>query len=464
MYPKKATNPPISDRWSFLWLVIGAILVAFTYGMYRNPLAGCLAPVFLLRFFRGRKVGVGFLLTYLTISIVSIPAWWETGFSYTLPTPFRIVFAFFVGLMYTIPLLLDRILVRRFRGFATTLVFPLAITAFEFVSIWPNPMSAYGSLANSQFGSVYLTQLMSITGMWGVTFLVSWFASTVNWIWEEGTAWQRIRRGAAIFAGVMFVVLLYGVIRLTYVLPQPGTVPIHAVVETDYTAYEWDSKIAALNVTDPAAFRAITQPTFERYMQATIREARAGAKIVVWPELAAEGYREDVNALVERGKDVAKQEGIYLAMGLGVVSSDPEQGYLDENKLVIVDPNGDIVVDQLKYGCMALNMYDFEIQTVNTPYGKLAGVICCDLEYPYVVRQASQKGVDILLVPAFEPTRANIIAHPQMAPFRAIENGLSIFRSTAQGFSQAIDPYGRVIGTMNHTTASDAVLVAQVPN
>jgi apolipoprotein N-acyltransferase len=108
--------------------------------------------------------------------------------------------------------------------------------------------------------------------------------------------------------------------------------------------------------------------------------------------------------------------------------------------------------------------YLFTNQTVDTPYGRLAGVVCCDLDYPYVIRQVSQKGVDILLVPSFEPTTANIVAHSQMAPFRAIENGVSIFRPTSQGISLAIDPYGRLLGSMNHTTASETVLVAQVPN
>jgi hypothetical protein len=43
-------------------------------------------------------------------------------------------------------------------------------------------------------------------------------------------------------------------------------------------------------------------------------------------------------------------------------------------------PRGEVVVNQLKYGCSTFNMYNFEIQTVDTPYGRLAGVICCDLD------------------------------------------------------------------------------------
>jgi apolipoprotein N-acyltransferase len=463
MNPKHASTPPVSDRWPYLWLVVSAVLVFFTYGMYRIPLAGLLAYVFLIRFMRSRKVRVGYLFTYLVLVIANTISWWNTD-SQTPPAIRIIFFGLVAGLLYSIPLLLDRVLVRRFRGFAATLVFPFASTGFEFLTIWPNPLSAFGSLANSQFGSLDLTQLMSITGMWGVTFLVSWFASTVNWIWEEGLNWQRIRRGVALYAGVMLIVLAYGTFRLTFFLPQPGTVRIHGVVETGYTREEWVTKITPLNVTDPVTFRAVTVPTFERYLQSTLREAQAGAQIVVWPELAAEGYREDVDALLEQARNIARQQNIYLAIGVGIVSSKSQEGYLAENRLILIDPQGEVVVNQLKYGCGAFNMYDFDIQTVDTPYGRLAGVVCCDLDYPYVIRQVSQKGVDILLVPSFEPTTANIVAHSQMAPFRAIENGVSIFRPTSQGISQAIDPYGRLLGSMNHTTASETVLVAQVPN
>ena len=451
---------PLRDRWAYLWLVIAAVLFVFTYGMYRNPLAALLAQLFLIRFLRCRKIGAGYLLILLALVVANMISWWNL--MPTNPTPVRIILGFVFGLLYTIPFLLDRGLVSRFQGFAATLVFPFTRAAFEFLTLWPNPLGTYGALAYSQFSSTYLTQLVSITGLWGVTFLVSWFASTVNWIWEEGMAWQRIRRGLVIFGGVMLVVLLYGMIRLTYFQPQPGSVRIHAIVETDYTRYDWETNIWPLSKSDPKAFRALVTPVYERYLQATVREAQAGAQIVVWPEVAAEGFREDIDAVLLQAQEIARQAGIYLAVGLNVIGSN--MGSEGENRLVIIDPRGEVVVNQLKYGCMAFNMYDVEIPIIDTPYGKLAAVICCDLDFPYVIRQVSQKGVDILLNPSFEPTAENILAHSLMAPFRAIENGVSIFRSTSMGYSLAIDPYGRTLGSMDATRVDQRVFVVQLPN
>ncbi len=455
-----AARLPIPDRRSWLWLAIAAVLFVFTYGMYRNPLAGLLAPLFLIRFLRTRKVGAGYLLMMLVLMAANIIAWWNN--MPTLPIPARIIFGLVTGLLYTVPFLLDRVLVSRFSGLAATLVFPFASAAFEFLTLWPSPLGAWGSLAYNQFSSLHLTQVASITGMWGVTFLVSWFASTVNWIWEEGVDWPRIRRGVAMYAGVMLIVLGYGVIRLTYFFPEPGTVRIHGIVETDYTRTTWETELFPLSQSDPQAFRAQMTPVYERYLEATLREAQAGAQIVVWPEVAVEGFKEDLDAVLARAQDIARQEGIYLSIGLNVIG--PGSYSEGENRLLLIDPNGDILVNYLKYGCTAFNMYSVQVPTVETPYGRLGAVLCCDLDYPYVIRQVSQKGVDILLVPSYEPTTAQITAHSQMASFRSIENGMSIFRPTAQGISLAIDPYGRTLGSMDATRVSERAFVVQLPN
>ena len=168
MTERPVSNQRMSDRWSYLWLVIATVLLVLAYGMYRNPLAALLAPVFLIRFLRTRKVGVGYLLIYLALAAANTISWWNVMPTFT--TPGRIFMGFMVGFMYSIPLLLDRVLVRRFRGFAATLVFPFANAAFDFLTIWPNPLSTYGSIANSLFGSVYLTQLCPSPGCGGSPF------------------------------------------------------------------------------------------------------------------------------------------------------------------------------------------------------------------------------------------------------------------------------------------------------
>lgn len=89
-------------------------------------------------------------------------------------------------------------------------------------------------------------------------------------------------------------------------------------------------------------------------------------------------------------------------------------------------------------------------------------MICWDADFPATIRQAGRNGTDLLLVPSNDFREIDPM-HTQMAVFRAIENGVSLVRQASNGLSIATDPYGRVLAAMDHFTASDRVMVAQVP-
>ena len=53
--------------------------------------------------------------------------------------------------------------------------------------------------------------------------------------------------------------------------------------------------------------------------------------------------------------------------------------------------------------------------------------------------------------------------HTQMASVRAIENGVSLLRSTRWGLTAAYDPYARARAWQSSFDASDGVVVASLP-
>jgi apolipoprotein N-acyltransferase len=201
------------------------------------------------------------------------------------------------------------------------------------------------------------------------------------------------------------------------------------------------------------------------YIEAAIREADRGAQIVMWNEMAVGGVEEDTNAFLTRAQEVAQEKGIYLVMGVGIVF--PGEERQQENRLIVVDPSGAIVINQLKYGATMVDgvkQGDGILQVVETPYGTLAGIICWDSDFPMTVRQAGSKDVDILFIPNGEPLVSLAQLRAQQAVFRAIENGVSLARHDHdKGISIATDPYGRILASTNVLTASERVLVAQVP-
>jgi apolipoprotein N-acyltransferase len=53
--------------------------------------------------------------------------------------------------------------------------------------------------------------------------------------------------------------------------------------------------------------------------------------------------------------------------------------------------------------------------------------------------------------------------HAEMAPFRAIENGLTLVRQSDGGYSLVSDPYGRVVARADHAGQANATLTTAAP-
>lgn len=444
------------DWWSYLWLVIGTLLSLFAGPRWIIPLAAWLAPVFLMRFMRAQRVLWGAILLVISLIVTTRIGVQDVM---PLPTSATIPTIAILSLIPAIPYLADRLLARRLPGLAATLVFPLAMTTLSFVDTATNPMGNWGAVGYTEYGNLPLMQLVSITGLLGLTFLITWFGPIANWIWDQSLARRDIWRGVALYGGILVLVLGFGMVRLAFFPLEPGTVRIASINVRDIDIGE----LGKLFGTDREAFRQGTEELHDRYFQDTIREAQAGAKIVLWSEGAGLGDETGEAALIARGQEVARQEEIYLAMSVVTVYQDPQR--LPENKLLIVDPAGDVVLEHYKYGGAVIEGFlpgDRILRSVETPYGTLSGIICWDADFPAVVRQAGRNGADILLVPGRDWRQIDPL-HTHMAVFRAIENGVSLVRQVDHGLSLAVDPYGRVQAAQDHFAGSEQVMVAQVP-
>lgn len=453
----KQISYPIEDRWSYLWLVLGIILSLFTVpiGNYGIPLAFWIGSLFFIRFMRTqRRWWLAALLiaisTFLTAYLV-LPDW----LGMIRPTS-----AAGAAILTSLVYIADRLMVQRLPGFLATLVFPLGYTALEFINTFGSPLGSWGTSVYAQAGNLPLLQLVAITGMWGVSFLVAWPSTLINWAWERNFAWKEVGRGLAAYIGILVLVLLFGQLRLMLAPSPEDTVRVAGIVAVDFRAEqdEWNRLVEE----DWEGYRQMAKERHAVYFEETAREAEAGAQIVLWPEAAAISASEDEAELIAQAQEAARQHGIYLAMPMFVQSQDDPT----ENKMLVFDPEGEIVLEHMKYGGKGMegNRVDGDgiLRTFATPFGVLSGVICWDTDFPGTVLQAGRNGTDILLSPSLDLKDASPL-HAYMAKMRAIENGVSVVRVADNGLSAVYDPYGRTLATMDHFTAGERVIVAQVP-
>jgi apolipoprotein N-acyltransferase len=312
------------------------------------------------------------------------------------------------------------------------------------------------SLAYTQHDHLALTQIISVTGIWGLSFAIAWFASVVNWAWERAFSPPRIWRGAAIYLGVLAAILLFGGAYLAFLHADSRTVRTAAVTRS------FDMDVEARKCDDDVQCeKALFRRALDEFLSDSQRAADAGARIIAWAENGLAVYQEDEASFIEQGRAFAEREGVYLLMGVHMFSQDWS---VEENKALLVSPSGEVSTYLKNYLTVGAGhiVGDGTVFMQETPYGKLAVVICKDAEFPAFVRQAGRADADIILIPTAN-WHEIMFAYFRMTHFRAIENGMSMLRANYHGLSSALDYHGRVLAQMNHFVTDERVMIADLP-
>ena len=400
--------------------------------------------------------------------------------------------------------------------FAATLFFPAIAVVNEYMN------TVYGggvwwSVANSQYQFGWLTQVASVTGIWGISFLLYWTASVVVWAvggwtqggwsrggWTQG-GWSRGGRarggwkmGFGMYGTVMALVVLWGCVRYEGG-GRPGrtvkvagvTVSLVGLYETFYSDYTGRRIVVdpRASVTDPvmglvgqaeASYVGSADTARFRHAAAVIREvndslfslsqqaADRGARIISWSEGNGIGWKAEETALVERGRRFAAQNKVYLLMTLCLVHPGeitPGKKFL-ENEAVLLGPDGDVLTRFHKNNPVpmveASQPGDGIIPVLCTAVGKLAVSICYDADQPRQMQQLGRKNADLLLLPSGDWSAISNF-HAHMAVYRGIENGCSVFREVSNGLSVAADYRGKVVGSRDWFRDGRSLWVAELP-
>jgi apolipoprotein N-acyltransferase len=366
-----------------------------------------------------------------------------------------------------VPFVLDRWIGPSIPGGASTLVFPLALVAEHFLRTYlPSGPATWGSLAYTQYGNLPLMQLAAVTGLSGITFVVGWTASVASWAWARGfdrAATGRTVLGAAALLGA---ITLGAALRLAFAPPPAATIRAAAISFPAglFTPGEM-FRIADGRLPVSGDVAARLERLHDAFFERTEREAKAGARLVAWPEMNFLVRAEDESDALRRAQDLALREHVTLALGIGAVRAGDPKPF--ENKTVLVDSSGQVLYDYLKsrpvvgWEERVMRRGDGRLPVVTTDIGRVSSAICFDGDHPDLVRQAGRGGAELFVLPANDWPAVQRI-HLEMAAFRAIENGTPMLRAASFGTSAVFDAYGRLLASADHV-AGAPVLVADVP-
>jgi len=154
-----------------------------------------------------------------------------------------------------------------------------------------------------------------------------------------------------------------------------------------------------------------------------------------------------VGAVPESLQKWCRDHGRFLVVG-GKEEVTNEEYF---NTAYIVGTNGDIVFRQGK--SVPIQFFKDGLpapkQSVwNSPWGKIGICICYDLSYTRVTDELIRQGAQLLIVPTMDVAewgRHQHELHSRVAPIRAAEYGVPIFRLASSGISQAVTLNGQVV-------------------
>jgi len=121
------------------------------------------------------------------------------------------------------------------------------------------------------------------------------------------------------------------------------------------------------------------------------------------------------------------------------------------NTAFVVDTQGDIVFRQAKsvpVQFMKDGLPARSQQLWESPWGKIGLAICYDDGYSRVMDELIRQGAQALILPTMDSVdwgAAQHLLHGRVAPVRAAEYAVPVFRVCSSGVSQSIDATGRVL-------------------
>lgn len=433
------------DWWPLVGLSAGLLFICLNPAQCQTPLRS------------GFFFGAGFFGAGVSWVYVSIHVYGHTPVP--LATVLTVMFCGGLALLFVLQALLFSRLASRHLGWQV-IQFASLWVLFEWLRSWlltgfPWVYAGYGVLESPFAGWI------PVVGVYGS----SWLIVLLGCLWVAAVSQpQRTQRWVvAVFCSV--VLWLSGSLWSHMQWTQPMGAPL---------------RVAAVQPNVPLREKWSPRYRGDILQDFVKRSARLSADhdIVVWPESALPGYRDQLEAVINQADREAASSGTTLITGIptrnaegrynSIVALGNGSGTYHKQKLV---PFGEYVpLEDWLRGLIAffdLPMSQFTEGSTDQPPLIASGLpvaplICYEVVYPDFVQQLGREAA-LLITISNDTWFGDSIGpwqHFQMARYRAVEMGRDLIRSTNDGITALVDASGRVTATTPQFT--DAVVMGTI--
>lgn len=329
-------------------------------------------------------------------------------------------------------------------------------------------------LGYSQFLNLPLIQVSSLTGVYGVSFLIvmvnaALTAIVLHYLEAKSGAARKTSGSlvipAGVSAGLVVASFLYGYYVMGSI-PETGRLRLAVIQGNIPQELRWNPRLR--------------EQHREKHVQLSRKSAKSGpVSLIVWPETTVQGSLTQNKDLLETFAALSRETGAYLLVGGAErpkFGSSESRAKSTSNSAFLISPKGDIAGRYDKIRLLPFGEYlplktfpwpsriasawttgefapgsDYTLLSLDGV--KFAVTICWENIFPNLFRQFVRQGANFTVNITNEAWFGETAAPYQfmaMSVFRAVENRTSIARAANTGVSGFIDPSGRILGTVQN--------------
>jgi apolipoprotein N-acyltransferase len=352
---------------------------------------------------------------------------------------------------------------KNYAGWARLFIIPVWWVSLEFVRSvgwWGFP---WGILGYSQQSFPALTQIATITGVYGISFLI--LMMNVSLIEILVSPAEKLRSSFG-YLGVALIILINVVVSGFYVLKSSAKNDVASSRnKASFRVVAAQGNISQEDKWDPLKENHIKQV----YYNLTKKAKNYKPYLVVWPETAHPSFLLYDEFYLNKLKDLAKRYNYFLLVGSLHLGNKSRQ----YNSAILISPQGKVLKRYEKLHLVLFGEYipykfigdifrrfeklswlgesitpgkDYTVFV--TDKGKFSTVICFESTDSNLCRQMVRKGAQLLTVitnDAWFGKSAAGSQHLQISAFRAIENNVYVLQVANTGISAIVNPHGQIL-------------------
>jgi apolipoprotein N-acyltransferase len=323
-------------------------------------------------------------------------------------------------------------------------------------AVWPLGGFTWGTLGNTQHGNGLLLPLATVTGVWGVTFVVvlvnGLILGAIDLVGERG----RARSRQTLRAGALVVMA-----AAAATIPGFVGVPAASGPALDVAVIQGNAPRER-----PTDFYLRSRDVAENHIRLNLQLAANRPDLAVWPENALDvdpAQDPQLRAAVE-----ASIRAVGVPTLAGAVTDAPGDHWY--NQVLYYSPQGQVLDRYTKTHPVPFGEYvpfrrllgwveqlrvvprdivpGHEIRLFQIDGAKVGTPICFENIFPNLFRQFAAAGANLMIVTTNDSTWGDTAAsreHVIMSQIRAVETGRWIVQAAISGESAVVDPRGRVV-------------------